>query len=115
MDHVFVEGLRLEGHHGVGEQERAQPQPFVLDVSVFFEGKASDDLSTAFDYDLIVKEARDVVEELSFKLVESIAEEIAIRLLAHPLSKEVRVRIAKVEPPIDAQLDSVGVEIYRTK
>ena len=116
MDKVFVKGLRVVGRGGVGEVERAAGQVFEIDIEVSFErAGVSDDLGGTIDYDSLVKDASQIVQSQSFHLIETIAERIAERALAHPLSEAVVVRVSKPEAPIDAEFGSVGVEIRRSK
>ena len=49
------------------------------------------------------------------KLIETLAERIAGRLLADFPIEEVRVRVTKPNPPIQGHYESVGVEVVRTR
>ena len=45
-DRILLENIRLEGRHGVHEEERAAPQPFEIDVELVLDlqpaGRADD-------------------------------------------------------------------------
>src|SRR3990170_9132950 len=95
-DKIYVRGVRASGRHGLPE-EREPPQPFDVDVELSADlsgAIASDDLARTIDYALVAREARRVVEEESFTLLESLAEAIAQRVLALG-ARKVKVRVSK--------------------
>ena len=98
-DLIFVEGLRLQGKHGVSDQERETPQDFEVDISASFDTRKSsstDDISDTLDYGRFRDIARTVVEGKSVLLMESLAEGIAHRILDDARVKDVSVTIKKL-------------------
>jgi dihydropteroate synthase len=84
-DRILLHNIRVDGHHGVGDDERAVAQPFEVDVELvrdLREAGRSDDLARTVDYSVVDALVRDVVANRSFKLLETIAETIAEGLLA---------------------------------
>jgi dihydroneopterin aldolase len=118
MDRVFVRGILVEGCHGVEAAERAEVQPFAVDVELALDlGPAgrSDDLARTADYAAVDREVRRVVTTTSFRLIEALAEAIADALLAGFPADEVTVRIAKPAVRLAGPFGSAGIEIRRVR
>jgi dihydroneopterin aldolase len=81
---LFLSGIRAEGHHGARDGEKDEPQPFVVDLDL--EVDAGDDsIEATADYRGITDAVREVVEQGSFDLIETMAGAIARRIasIAH--------------------------------
>lgn len=76
---LFLSGIRVEGHAGVTPEERAEPQPFVIDLDLEVNVDA-DAIEDTADYRTITETVREVVGSGSFDLIESMAEAIAERV-----------------------------------
>jgi dihydroneopterin aldolase len=111
----------FEGRHGVTDGERAQAQPFEVDVEIHLDTRPAglaDDLSKTVDYADVFEICRSVVEGPGRRLIETLAEEIAGKLLAlsEPLgATEVVVRVRKPRAPLPGRLDHAAVEITRPR
>lgn len=115
-DRIRMTGLKVFGYHGVTREEREQGQFFLIDVEAeadLEEAASSDRLDQTVDYAPLVKEIQRIVSQERFELMETLAERIAQAVLEHPRVESATVRVAKPAPPIDAEIDSVGVEITR--
>lgn len=118
-DRIHLHAMEFEGRHGVGDEERADPQLIELDVELLLDlrdaGK-TDDLVRTVNYSDVYKHCRAIVEEGSFHLLEAIAEAVATDLLAgFPPLQGVVVRVRKPGVPIDGVLEYAGVEIERSR
>jgi dihydroneopterin aldolase/2-amino-4-hydroxy-6-hydroxymethyldihydropteridine diphosphokinase len=80
---LFLSGIRVEGRHGARPGEKDEPQPFVVDLDLDVE-TGSDRIGGTADYRGITEAVREVVEEGSFDLIETMAEAIARRVLEMP-------------------------------
>jgi 7,8-dihydroneopterin aldolase/epimerase/oxygenase len=112
---VHVHDLRVFGHHGVYEEERAQGQDFLFDVELDFFGDlgSSDDLTEVVDYVELARVVKNVSDGRQFRLLEALATAIADELESRfaPERLEIRVRKPEVRP---AGLDgTVGVTVTR--
>jgi dihydroneopterin aldolase len=117
-DRIVLSRMRFDGRHGVTTAERARPQPFEIDVELVTDLQAAgieDDLGQTVDYSRVFEICRDLVESTTFRLLEAIAEGIAHEVLVAMPVDEVGVRVRKMQPPLDGQLDYAGVEIWRTR
>lgn len=116
MDEIVINGLRVFGYHGVNETEREQGQYFVVGVAAAMDLKragASDLLDETVDYSDLVKDIERIVSTERYSLLEALAERIAGAVLEHPQVRSVTVKVAKPDPPIEADLESVQVVITR--
>jgi len=120
-DRIVLSNMVFEGRHGVTDGERAQAQPFEVDVEIHLDTRPAglaDDLSKTVDYVDVFEICRSVVEGPSRRLIETLAEEIAGKLLAlsEPLgATEVVVRVRKPRAPLPGRLDHAAVEITRPR
>ena len=118
-DRIALINMRFQGKHGVLEEERAQPQPFEVDVELSLDlslAGVSDDSSRTVDYREVFEIVRDTIEGPSRQLIESLAETIAARLLADFGTVgvgEVLVRVRKPNVNLPGALDAASVEITR--
>jgi dihydroneopterin aldolase len=112
--HVFVHGLRLDAEIGVhaGEHGRKQPIRINVDMSVAEgAGAIGDRLSSVVDYEAVADSVRAIVDAGHTRLVETLAERIAARVLEDIRVLTVRVRVEKLA--VSPDIGSVGVEIER--
>jgi dihydroneopterin aldolase len=119
-DRIEIRGLRLLGTHGVLPEERTRPQPFEVDadlvVSMVAAG-SSDDLADTVDYAGVVDRIAAVVEgTTSFLLLEALAAAVADEVLATDgRVQAVTLSLRKLQPPLPADLSTVGVRITRSR
>lgn len=100
-DRVVLTDLRLQGRHGVGDDERARPQEFAVTIECPTDARraaASDDIADALDYRRLRAIAVEVVGGPPRHLIETLADEIARRVLSEVRPAWVRVRVTKVAP-----------------
>src|SRR5918911_655502 len=95
---IELKVLRCSGRHGVNEQERITPRPFVLDVAVHLDVGAaaeSDDLIQAIDLAALAETACGVIRGPSRALLETLAVHVAREVLGRfAMAEDVRVRVA---------------------
>jgi dihydroneopterin aldolase len=113
FDRVYVRGFVLEMSIGAYRHEQGRPQRVRFDVVAEVLPKAahSDDIGDVFSYDVILDTIRRLAENRHVNLVETLAEEIAARLLEHGAVAAVTVKVEK----LDIAAATVGVEITRRR
>ena len=101
MDRIVLRGIRATGRHGVSDDERATPQDFEVDLSCAVDAREAartDDLASTIDYRrskaIVVSE----IEDRSYRLIESLAEGIARRILIELRPRWVRLKVTKLRP-----------------
>ena len=118
-DSILLEGMVFYGHHGANPHERELGQPFVVDLELELDLRppgASDDLKDTVDYSRVYRVVREAMEGPGRNLLESLAEEVARRVLHSFPLEAVRVKVAKPHVSIEgAVLDGAAVEIYRRR
>ena len=118
-DKIRLKGMVFYGHHGVGEAEQEQGQRFVVDLEVERDLRSaglSDDPEDTVNYSHMFRVVKDVVEGPSRRLLESLAEGIAQRILEGFDIESVRVGVKKPEVPIKSSiLSHAAVEIFRRR
>ncbi|WP_210191608.1 MULTISPECIES: dihydroneopterin aldolase [Rhodomicrobium] len=115
LDRIFVRGLVLPCFVGAFEEEKASRQRvrFTVEVSVLpSRHPGSDDVSHVVSYDLIVEAIHAVTGEGHINLLETLAERVAARCLAHRRAAGVHIVVEKLDRLEGA---SLGVEIERFK
>jgi 7,8-dihydroneopterin aldolase/epimerase/oxygenase len=115
-DRIEVRGLRVEGIHGVLEQEQVHPQPFEVDLDLYLDTAAvaaDDNLDATTDYGAAVDAAVAVIAGPPRRLLESLADAIARSVLEDPRIDEVTVVVRKLRPPLAPEVASTGVRIRR--
>lgn len=115
MRHIIeVNGIKCYAHHGCLPEETAIGGHYVVDVEMhtnFSIAAKEDDLSQTIDY---VKVNAVVVEEMALpsKLIEHVGQRIVNRLKKELKTLEkLRVKIIKVSPPINGDVDNVAIII----
>jgi 7,8-dihydroneopterin aldolase/epimerase/oxygenase len=117
MDRIELRGMSFQGRHGVRDAERANAQEFKVDVEVEADLRSagdSDRLEDTVDYTRVRAAAREVIEGPARRLLESLAAQIAERVLALPRVAAVSVRITKF-PASMQPIDGAAVHIKRTR
>lgn len=116
---VFVRGLTVLARLGVYPHEQVAPQRLILDIELAVtddhapDGIGPDRLTRVVDYAAVVAAARRIVAEGHTRLVETLAERIAVAALDDPRVLAARVTAAK--PDILHDAASVGVTVERRR
>ena len=118
-DRLILADMIFSACHGVWPEEKRRPQEFrvtvELEVSLARAGRR-DALEDTIDYCAVHAVVRGVVEGPHRQLIESLAEEIAGRLLTKfPHVRAVNVAVLKPKPPVDFKFAGVSVSIRRPR
>ncbi len=118
-DRIQVKGMKFFGHHGITEEEQAIGQRIEVDIEIEVDLEAAgraDDPNLTLDYTLIYQVTREIVEGKSVKLIETLAESIADRLILKLNVDSAWVKVIKPNPPIDnSVIGYVAIEVQRDK
>lgn len=115
-DVIRLEGLTAFGRHGVFPFEREEGQEFAVDLALSVDirrAAASDDLSDTVSYADVADEVVEILEGTPRNLLETVAEEIADAVLAHPGVVGAEVTIHKPQAPIAHRFSDVAVSVSR--
>ena len=111
-------GIGAVGYHGVFDQEKRSGQPFFVDLVMYLDlaaAGASDDVALTAHYGEVAEEVRDIVIGPSVNLLETLADQVARRLLARFPLDAVEVTVHKPKAPIEVTFSDVSVTIYRER
>ena len=114
-DLLHIHQLTTEVRIGVSGVERATRQPLWLDLELVIDAKRAarqDDVREAVDYAALVAGVKDLVEQASYHLLETLAEEVAAYVLGAFDPPEVVVRVTKRALP---EIESAMVEVRRQR
>lgn len=110
-DQLEVSELEIFARVGVTESERANPQRLTLTITVWpripFD-KLEDDISRTVNYSALCVTAHDFVADRSDRLIETLASELAAKLLNSFPIRKVRLELHKFVLP-DARYAAVMV------
>ena len=118
MDTIRIKNLKIPARHGGYDFEKDKDGLFELDIELKLELKKpgySDRLEDTISYDDLVKNVTEIFTKKDYHLIEAVGEEICQSLLKTFSLDQVIVRIRKPHAPIMASLDTVEIELVRTR
>ncbi|SMG59055.1 dihydroneopterin aldolase [Paenibacillus aquistagni] len=119
LDRMKLKRMSFYGKHGVFEEERVLGQSWYVDLDLQIDMQAAgldDNLEQSINYAELHAAVKQIVEQESYQLVETLTERIASMLL-HQFSRinEATVRVTKPNPPFDIHFDGVTIEMTRAR
>ena len=113
MNRIEVNGIKLYAYHGCLKEEGAIGGHYVVDVTVdtdFSVAAETDDLLKTVDY---VDVNRIVKEEMAIrsKLIEHVGRRIIERIKSLNNVESVLVKVTKISPPINGDVNNVAILI----
>ena len=113
---VEVRGLELPGRHGVSDEERGAPQPFVYDVWLQVGDEAlTDDVGETVDYREVVKVVREISDGREFHLLEALAGAVADALVDRLGAEHARVRVRKPQVRLELPVEWTAATVERSR
>ncbi|MHA3771746.1 dihydroneopterin aldolase [Verrucomicrobiota bacterium sgz303538] len=97
-DQIVIHSLELSTHIGVPEEERVAPQRLTVNLTLEPQRdfrNLGDDIAQTVDYYAVAKAVQVVARERPRRLVETLAEEIAIAVLGRFAVKAVELELRK--------------------
>jgi dihydroneopterin aldolase len=114
---IFLRDHEVSVQIGAHDFEKGQPQRVIFNVELFVPYAAStpqsDSLSEVVDYDFVREVIADRVATGHVELQETLCDDLAGRLLAHP--QVWAVRLSSCKPDVYLDSAGVGVEVFRMK
>ena len=118
MDKISILNLKIPSNHGVYDFEKKTEGTFELDIELFLDLRipcSTDQLKDTIDYakatDIIIR----VFNEKHCNLIERVGEKICVELLKKFSVAKVKIKIRKPHAPIQANFDTVEVQLTRSK
>ncbi|MDX2001048.1 MAG: dihydroneopterin aldolase [Chitinophagales bacterium] len=117
MGKIAVEGMHFHAYHGYYERERKEGNHFVVDVYMdtdFEMAAMNDNIGGTINYEEVYATVKAVMQE-KYLLLEHVSQQISI-LLQQRLGGRLRylkVRVAKLNPPLEGVVDKVYIELEK--
>jgi dihydroneopterin aldolase/2-amino-4-hydroxy-6-hydroxymethyldihydropteridine pyrophosphokinase len=111
-DRITLTQLAVTTPHGVLAHEKREPQRFFVDIAIECDlsmAGASDDLGQTISYADVAQDAERILLQPPVDLIESLAEQIAASVLAHPAAEAVEVSVHKPDAPAGVDFSSIGL------
>ena len=118
MDTIRLINMQFYGFHGVDESEKHLGGRFEVDVEMQLSLTVScnsDELHDTVNYEKIYKTVNTCVNKDKCYLIEALANSIAKDILINFPINSILVRVRKPQAPVKGVLDTVEVELKRTK
>lgn len=114
---IHLKGMEFYAYHGVMEEERVLGQRFIIDVDIFPDTWVDEQerLKDTVNYAQVFNVVQNCVLNERYQLIESLAENIASRILGEFDCKSVRVEVHKPNAPVPGIVKDISVEILREK
>ncbi|MDR0221756.1 MAG: 2-amino-4-hydroxy-6-hydroxymethyldihydropteridine diphosphokinase [Lachnospiraceae bacterium] len=116
-DEIRIEDLKCFAYHGVNPAENQEGQHFYVNAVLYLstrEAGLKDDLTKTANYSEVAKFMEFFMKKQTFKLIESVAEQMALGiLLMFPKAERLDLEIRKPEAPLSQEFSSVSVKISR--
>tara|TARA_Y100000310_G_scaffold341126_2_gene439257 strand:+ start:1118 stop:1438 length:321 start_codon:yes stop_codon:yes gene_type:complete len=78
MDNIIIKGAIFQCNVGITEQEQQTKQEIIVDVTIQKDlNELNDNINNTLDYNQIHKEIKEKIENKTYQLIETIAEDIA--------------------------------------
>jgi dihydroneopterin aldolase len=114
---LFLREVLLDANIGIHAYERSGSQRLVINVDLFVPLAVStphhDRIHEVVDYDVVRTTVRARIAQGHINLQETLVDDLARALLAHPGVRAVRV--ASEKPDVYDDVEAVGVEVFRFK
>ena len=118
-DKIILTGIEIFGHHGCSVEEQNRGQIFKVDLELNLDlskSCASDELTDTVDYATILFEVEKIVAGKPRKLIETVAAEIAEKILRDfNLIESLTVTLHKPDAPLPIKYFDAAIKIFRTK
>jgi dihydroneopterin aldolase len=114
---IFLREVLLDANIGIHAHEQAGSQRLLVSVDLFVPLERStphhDKIHEVVDYDFVHATVRRRVAQGHINLQETLVDDIARALLAHPAV--VAVRVSSEKPDIYEDVEAVGIEVFHFK
>ena len=113
--YILLKDLRFQARHGVGAQETLVGNEFTVNLRLrtdLTKAMQTDDVADTLSYADVFEAVRDEMSRPS-QLLEHVAGRIARRLFQDfPALDAIELKLMKRNPPMGADIDSAGVELW---
>jgi dihydroneopterin aldolase/2-amino-4-hydroxy-6-hydroxymethyldihydropteridine diphosphokinase len=117
MDKIKITNLEVFCHHGVYKEENVLGQKFLVSVELYAElsmAAKNDDILKSVNYGQVCHFIKEVMENNTYKLIETLTEQLARAiLLRFSMVEKIKIEVKKPWAPILLPIETVSVEMER--
>lgn len=117
MDQIKIKDLEVYSNHGVFKEENVLGQKFLVSATLYTDTRKAgmnDELTDSIHYGEICHTITDFMKKHTYKLIETVAEQLAMELLrTTKYLRKITLEIKKPWAPVGLPIDTVSVEITR--
>ncbi len=117
MDQIKIKDLEVYSNHGVFKEENVLGQKFLVSATLYTDTRkagTNDELTDSIHYGEICHTITDFMKKHTYKLIETVAEQLAMELLrTTKYLRKITLEIKKPWAPVGLPIDTVSVEITR--
>ncbi|MGX7348148.1 dihydroneopterin aldolase [Aerococcus vaginalis] len=117
MYRIHMNRCQFHSHIGVFPAEKETGQTITIDLILTVKDEpVNDSIENTVSYGEVYEDVKGIVVESRVDLIETLGQDIMHAVLEkYPLITKVEIKVNKVGLPIDGILDSVSVEMERTR
>jgi 7,8-dihydroneopterin aldolase/epimerase/oxygenase len=116
---IRLKKVSFYAYHGVFQQEKDMGGKFEADIDIytdFSHAALKDKLGSTIDYEKVYKTIIGISESKKYFLIETLAVKVVDEIFSgFPSIQQIAIRIRKNNPPIGGLVDSVEVEVVKTR
>lgn len=117
MNYISIENLKVFAHHGVFPEETKHGQDFFVSAKLYLDTTAAshgDCLEKSVNYGDVCHRITTLMQEKTFRLIESAAEYLAQTILSeYPLLTGIELTLDKPHAPVGLPFENIGIHIIR--
>jgi dihydroneopterin aldolase len=118
MDCIELKNMAFYARHGVAEQEKTVRNKFTVSLKLYFDlsiagqsDRIEDTLNYADVFEIVKKEMAipsDLLEHVASRIIAAVEQ-------TFPQIAEIQIRLAKIRPPVNGEMEEAAVVINSTK
>lgn len=117
MNSIEIKNLKVFAHHGVFSEETAKGQDFFISAKLFLDTSAAakdDNLDLSVNYGEVCHFLKELMEQHTFKLIESVADYLSVALLLkYNLIQKIILTLHKPHAPIGLPFEDVSITVTK--
>lgn len=114
---LTIKSAQFYGYHGVKLEEKTLGGRYEVDLDLWYDARnaiATDDVSSALNYEDAMQCIEDAFADQSFNLIETVANNILEQLFVRfPILRKATIRIRKINVPIHSVVAYIETELTR--
>ena len=114
---IKLKDLTLDCYLGVYDFEHKAKRPIVINIEIDYSDESScrsDNLSDTLDYDIIIKQIKDLIADKRFDLIEKLAFDI-LQVVFNTDEKIIKAVVTVDKPKIIEEIKSTSVTLTRKR